>query len=59
MKKYIIVFNCRLKLWDFKQILSNGVLQTILWKRSITCVCTEEEIELALHAYDAKVEEVK
>ncbi|MDB5205732.1 MAG: hypothetical protein JWR72_807 [Flavisolibacter sp.] len=59
MRKVKIVFDCRIKLWDFKQVFKKSVLQTILWKRSLTCLCTETEIELARHAYNARVEEVK
>jgi hypothetical protein len=58
MIKVRIVFDCRVKLWDFKQVLCRSVLCTIFWKRSIICLCTEAEIQLARHAYDAKVEEI-
>ena len=59
MVKVKIIFNCRLKLWDFRQIIQKRVLQVILWKRSLICLCSETEIQIALHAYNARVEVVK
>jgi hypothetical protein len=59
MKKVIMIFDCRIKLWDFKQVLQKGALRSFYWERSLTCLCTEAEIELARYAYNAKVEEVK
>jgi hypothetical protein len=59
MVKVTIIFDCRIKLWEFKQVLHRKVLRTIFWKRSITCFCTEAEIELARLAYHARIEEAK
>ena len=59
MKKVKIIFNSLIELWDFKQVLPKSVLQTMCMKRSLTCLCSEAEIELAIHAYHAKVEEIK
>jgi hypothetical protein len=58
MIKVRIVFDSLLKLWDFKGVLRKSVLQTFCMKNSLICLCTEAEIELAIHAYHAKVEEV-
>lgn len=59
MMKVKIVFNCRLKLWDFKQVIQKRVVHMLLWKRSLICLCSESEIEIARHAYNAKIEEIK
>jgi hypothetical protein len=58
MMKVRIVFTCRVKLWDFKQVFHQRVLQIILWKRSLICLCSETEIEIAKHGYNARVEAV-
>ena len=59
MIKVKIVFATLFELWDYRGIVSRRVLETMCWKRSITCLCTEAEIELARNAYHAKVEEIK
>lgn len=58
MIKVRIVFASLFELWEFKQVLRKSVLQTFCMKRSLTCMCTEAEIELAIHAYHAQVEEI-
>lgn len=55
MVKVKIVFPSLLQFWDFKQIFRKRVLQTRCWRRSLVCLCSESEIELAIHAYNAKV----
>jgi hypothetical protein len=55
MMKVRIVFPTLLQLWDFKQIFRKRVLKTSCLKRSLICVCSEAEIELAIHGYNAKV----
>lgn len=50
-----IVFPSLLKLWDFKQVFRKRVLKTLCLRRSLICLCSDSEIELAIHAYDAKV----
>ena len=56
MFKVKIVFPSLFQLWDFKQIFPKRVLETRCRKHSLICICTEEEIELAIHAYRATVE---
>ncbi len=55
MMKVKIVFPSLFQLWDFKQMFRRRVLKTACWRRSLICLCSEAEIELAIHAYDAKV----
>lgn len=55
MIKVKIIFPSLFQLWDFKQIFRRRVLQTIFWRRSLVCLCSESEIELAICAYEAKV----
>lgn len=55
MIKVKIVFPSLFQLWDFKQVFRKRVLQTFCWRRSLICLCSESEIELAIHAYNAKV----
>jgi len=59
MIKVTIVFTSLLRLWDYKGILNKRLVQTKFTKRSLTCFCTEAEIELARHAYHASVEEMQ
>ena len=59
MKKVKIVFSNLIELWDFKGVLPKAVIKTMCMKRSLMCLCTEAEIELATYAYHAKVEEVQ
>ena len=56
MAKVRIVFPSLLMLWDFKQVFGKRVLKTVCLKRTLICTCSEAEIELAIHAYSAKVE---
>lgn len=56
MTKVKIVFPSLFELWDFKQMFRNRVLKTICLRRSLICLCSEAEIELAIYAYKAKVE---
>lgn len=58
MMKVKIVFPSLLQLWDFKQVFREHVLQTICWRNSLICLCSESEIELAVNAYHAKVEKL-
>ena len=55
MKKVKIVFPSLLQLWDFKQLFRKRVLKTFCLRRSLICLCSESEIELAIHAYNARV----
>ncbi|MDQ3278463.1 MAG: hypothetical protein M3Q06_09060 [Bacteroidota bacterium] len=54
--KVTIAFPSILKLWSFKHILYKRPIQTNIIKKRITCICTEEEINLATFVYQAKVE---
>ncbi|GAA4745740.1 hypothetical protein [Flavisolibacter ginsenosidimutans] len=56
MAKVRIVFPSLFKLWDFKLSFRESVVKTICTKRTLICCCSESEIELAIHAYEAKVE---
>jgi hypothetical protein len=56
MTKVNIVFTSLLKLWDFRLLLLRRPVRTNIWKKVITCDCTEGEITLARYAYEARVE---
>lgn len=55
MSKVRIVFPSLFMLWEFKQVFRKTVVKTLFFRRSLVCVCTESQIELAIHAYNAKV----
>jgi hypothetical protein len=58
MTRVNIVFTSVLKVLDFRLLLQRRPVQMNLWKKIITCDCTEGEIKLAQLAYEAHVEEV-
>lgn len=55
MVKVRLVFPSLFQLWDFKQVFRTSVLKTICSKRSLVCLCSDALLELAVHAYNAKV----
>ncbi|MBB1285372.1 hypothetical protein HRH25_13390 [Flavisolibacter sp. BT320] len=57
--KVTIAFPSILKLWSFKQILHKRPIHTNIFKKRITCTCTEEEITLATSLYCARIETAK
>lgn len=59
MMRVNLIFTSLLKLWDFKQLLRQRPIRMNVFKKVITCDCTEAEISLAQFAYEAKVEEIR
>lgn len=55
MAKVLIVFPSILMLWDFKIVFYKSVVQNFCFRRSLVCLCTQEQIDLAVQAYGAKV----
>jgi hypothetical protein len=50
-----LVFNSFLKLWYFKLLLNRKKLKINRKTRTLSGDCTEAELELAVHAYEASV----
>ena len=59
MIKVKIEFTSLFDLWNYKGFVNKRVHQTLIWNRSLTCLCTEAETELARHAYHANVQEIR
>ncbi|RYF85808.1 MAG: hypothetical protein EON98_05540 [Chitinophagaceae bacterium] len=53
MVKIEMHFPSLLKLWEFCMVTGKRVIKTSFRKQTIVCECTEAEIELATHLYQA------
>jgi hypothetical protein len=55
MRKVRLQFPSLFHIWSFKQSFRQSVVQSTLGKRSLICLYSEALVELAEHAYEAKV----
>lgn len=58
MKKFEIRFPSFLAWWEFWSLVSSRKMKASFLKYTITCACTESEIELATFVLQAKAIEV-
>lgn len=55
MRKVRLQFPSLFNVWSFKQSFRQNVVQSTFSKRSLVCLYSEALVELAEHAYEAKV----
>ena len=55
MKRFEISFPSLFTLLSFRSLVKPRIQKTSLLRNTLRCVCTEDEILLAIHAYAAKV----
>lgn len=54
-KNVTLQFTSLIKLWDFRRAINAHVFEMNLHNSTITCECTEEQVQLALNQYGAKI----
>lgn len=54
-----IQFTSLTKLWEFRMAIDANVFEMNLHELTITCQCTEEQIELAVQKYNGKIVKAK
>ena len=56
MKKVAITFPSKDALWEFMMVAKPDFIQIKVPQKTITCLCSEEHIALAIEKFKAKVE---
>ncbi|MGN6163706.1 MAG: hypothetical protein ACTHOF_04120 [Flavisolibacter sp.] len=54
-KRASIQFTSLTKLWEFRMVIKVNVFEINMKDITITCQCTQEDIDLALQQYKGKV----